>query len=101
MIDLLIHMQNFLMLLQSSGSSSPITSVYDLLQEGGLLMGALLVIYGQHRFYRYMIDTLETKHRSQVDWLESELERVSEAFRERSRQDTDMIKDLTRDRRGS
>jgi hypothetical protein len=79
-------------------TGTPVDFIYNLLQEGGLLMGALLVLYGQHRFYRYMIDKLEEKHRSQVEWLEGELERLSAAFLEKSREDTNTIRELTRRR---
>jgi len=82
--------------LQAIPSSDPLSAAYNLLQQGGLLMGALIVIYGQHRLYRYMIDKLEEKHRDQVEWLEGELGRLSQAFLYKSNQDTDMIKDLTR-----
>lgn len=76
--------------------ADPVSAAYRLLQEGGLLMGSILVIYGQHRFYRYMIDKLDEKHTSQVEWLEGELERLSAAFLEKSRQDTAIIAELTR-----
>ncbi len=70
-----------LLLLQDAKSANPASSFYGLLEEGGLLMGSLLVIYGQHRFYRWMVDKLEEKHKSQVEWLEGELESDDRTFR--------------------
>jgi hypothetical protein len=102
-------LQPLLLLLQdTTGSSSGgggtgiVESSYRLLQEGGLLMGALLVIYGQHKFYRYMIDKLEEKHTGQVEYLEGELNRVSQAFLEKTAQDSEMLREMTREigRRG-
>ncbi len=95
MIDVLNNLSVILLFLQSD----PISSVYAMLEKGGLLFGALLVIYGQHRFYRFMIDKLEEKHNSQVEWLEGELAKLSQAFLEKSRNDTDTIRELSRNRR--
>lgn len=98
-------MLELLMLIQDTppsagGSTGIIENVYQLLQDGGLLMGALFVLYGQHKFYRYMIDKLEEKHASQIQYLEGQLEELSREARERSRQDSMMIRDLTRNATG-
>ncbi len=81
---------------QSPGSIGLVENIYKLIREGGLLMGALFVIFGMHKFYRYMIDKLEEKHVSQIAYLEGQLEELSRESRERTRQDTQMIRDLTR-----
>lgn len=78
------------------GGLGVIENVYALLKEGGLLMGALMVLYGQHKFYRYMIDKLEQKHQAQVTYLETEIKSLSEAARERARQDGELIRELSR-----
>ncbi len=97
MLELLVLIQNTP---PSAGGTGVIENVYQLLQDGGLLMGALFVLYGQHKFYRYMIDKLEEKHTSQIQYLEGQLEELSREARERSRQDSLMIRDLTRNATG-
>ena len=71
-------------------------SAYKLLQEGGLLMGALLVIYGQHKFYKYMIDKLEEKHAGQIQYLEGEYQKLSQAFLNKTNQDSEMMREMIR-----
>jgi len=97
---LILHVLLILQSTTPAGGTGLIESSYKLLQDGGLLMGALMVLYGQHKFYRYMIDTLEQKHQAQVTYLEGEIQKMSDAARERSRQDTEMIRDLTRNKGG-
>ncbi len=81
----------------SGGGLGVVENTYKLLQEGGLLMGALLVIYGQHRFYKYMIEKLEERHNGQVEYLEAEYEKLSQAFLQKTSQDSEMIREMTRE----
>jgi hypothetical protein len=92
-------LQQFMPLFALLQSADPTGMALAVLERGGLLGGALLVIYGQHKFYRFMLEKIEEKHVAQVAWLEGELERLSTAFLEKSRKDTDTISDLARSRR--